>query len=68
MKRKIFTLALLLIAGIFTLSAQSYKQLWSDINTAIDEGKPQTVIALAQQFFQKAADEEQTPYMMQGYL
>ncbi len=68
MKRKIFTLALLLIAGVFTLSAQSYKQLWSDINTAIDEGKPQTVIALAQQLFQKAADEEQTPYMMQGYL
>ena len=68
MKRKIFTFALLLIAGVFTLSAQSYKQLWSDINTAIDEGKPQTVIALAQQLFQKAADEEQTPYMMQGYL
>lgn len=68
MKRKIVTLVSLLIAGVFTLSAQSYKQLWSDINTAVDEGKPQTVIALAQQLFQKAADEGETPYMMQGYL
>lgn len=68
MKRKIVTLVSLLIAGVFTLSAQSYRQLWSDINTAVDEGKPQTVIALAQQLFQKAADEGETPYMMQGYL
>lgn len=65
---KLFPFLFFLIAGVFTLSAQTYKQLWNDINTAVNEGKPQTVVAVAQRLFQKAQEEQNTPYMMQGYL
>ena len=68
MKRFIFTILIFTLVGLCTLSAQSYNQMWEEIEQAEKEGKPQTAISTAQKIFMKAQQERLAPQMMRAYL
>lgn len=68
MKRNIFTLLIIFTTGIFTMSAQSYNQLWKKVEQYEKTGRPQSVIETAQTIFTKAQQERLAPQMMRAYL
>ena len=68
MKQKVRSFLLFFIMGTFLLSAQSYNQLWKEVNLAEKEDKPQTAIEITQKIFRKAQNERFAPQMMRAYL
>ena len=68
MKQKVRSFLLFFIMGTFLLSAQSYNQLWKEVNLAEKEDNPQTAIEITQKIFRKAQNERLAPQMMRAYL
>ena len=67
MKTRIFLLALSLVLAI-TLQAQTYPQLWKNVEQMGQQDLPKSVIAEANKIYQKAKAERNVPQMMKAYL
>ena len=67
MKTRIFLLALSLVLAI-TLQAQTYDQLWKNVEQMKQKDLPKSVIAEAQRIYDKAKKERNVPQMMKAYL
>ena len=67
MKTRIFLLALSLVLAI-TLQAQTYDQLWKNVEQMEQKDLPKSVIAEAQRIYDKAKKERNVPQMMKAYL
>ncbi len=62
-------MALLLALGALTeLQAQTYDQLWKQVQQAKDQGKPQTAIQLSGDIFRKAETEKNSAQMLKAYI
>ncbi len=68
MKRIIPTLLFLMTMSVNPLFAQNYELLWKKINKYEIEGRPQSVIATAQEILRKAQSERMATQMMRAYL
>ncbi len=68
MKRVVFILLSFWMTGVFSLSAQSYNQLWKEVEQYEKAGRPQSVIETAQTIFTKARQERLATQMMRAYL
>lgn len=67
MKTRIFLLASLLLFAI-TLQAQTYVQLWKNVEQLEQRDLPGSVVAEAQKIYRKAKVERNVPQMMKAYL
>ena len=67
MKTRIFLLALSMMFAV-ALQAQTYEQLWKRVQQMEQKDLPKSVIAEAQNIFQKAKGEQNVPQMMKAYL
>ena len=67
MKTRIFSLVLLLVLAV-TLQAQTYDQLWKNVEQMKQKDLPKSVIAEAQRIYDKAKKERNVPQMMKAYL
>ena len=67
MKTRIFLLALSLVLAM-TLQAQTYPQLWKNVEQMEQQDLPKSVIAEANKIYQKAKAERNVPQMMKAYL
>ncbi len=67
--RQILSMALTLVLGAFTgLQAQTYDQLWKQMEQAQKQGKPQTAIELSGNIFRKAETEKNSAQMLKAYI
>ena len=67
MKTRIFLLTLWLTLAV-TLQAQTYNQLWKNVEQMEKKDLPKSVIAEAQRIYDKAKKERNVPQMMKAYL
>ena len=67
MKTRIFSLLLMLVLAI-TLQAQTYSQLWKNVEQMEQKDMPKSVIAEAEKIYEKAKQERNVPQMMKAYL
>ena len=67
MKTRIFLLSLSLLLAM-TLQAQTYPQLWKNVEQMGQQDLPKSVIAEANKIYQKAKAERNVPQMMKAYL
>lgn len=51
-----------------TMCAQTYDQLWKEVESAQKKSLPQSVIKLTQQIFSKAEAEKNSPQMLKAYI
>ena len=66
--RRICTVMLLVLMAFPALHAQSYDNLWKQLEEAREKSLPQTVIRLADQIWQKAQTEKNAPQMLKAYV
>ena len=59
---------LLVLMAFPALHAQSYDNLWKQLEEAREKSLPQTVIRLADQIWQKAQTEKNAPQMLKAYV
>ena len=67
MKTRIFSLVLMLMFAI-TMDAQTYSQLWKNVEQMEQKDMPKSVIAEAEKIYEKAKQERNVPQMMKAYL
>ena len=67
MKTRIFLLTLSLVLAI-TLQAQTYDQLWENVEQMEQKDLPKSAFAEAQRIYDKAKKEQNVPQMMKAYL
>lgn len=67
MKTRIFSLVLMLMFAI-TMDAQTYSQLWKNVEQMEQKDMPKSVIAEAEKIYAKAKQERNVPQMMKAYL
>ena len=67
MKTRIFLLTLSLVLAI-TLQAQTYDQLWENVEQMEQKDLPKSAIAEAQRIYNKAKKERNVPQMMKAYF
>ena len=67
MKTRIFSLVLMLMFAI-TMDAQTYTQLWKNVEQMEQKDMPKSVIAEAEKIYEKAKQERNVPQMMKAYL
>ena len=67
MKTRIFLLSLSLLLAM-TLQAQTYSQLWKNVEQIEQQDLPKAVIAEASKIYRKAKTERNVPQMMKAYL
>lgn len=67
MKTRIILLVLSMMLAV-TMQAQSYDQLWKRVEQMEQKDLPKSVIAEAQEIYQKAKNERDVPQMMKAYL
>ncbi len=69
MKLKIRNFCLVLLLGVCpVLQAQTYEQLWKQVEQAGKEGKPQTAIGLTTDIYRKAENEKNSAQMLKAYM
>jgi len=67
MKTRIFLLVCLLVLGV-GMQAQTYNQLWTNVEQMEQKDLPKSVIAEAEKIYAKAKKERNVPQMMKAYL
>ena len=67
MKLRIFLLTLCLMLAM-TMQAQTYNQLWKNVEQMEKQDLPKSVIAKAGEIYVKAKKERNVPQMMKAYL
>ena len=66
--RRLVLIGLYLIGISFGLQAQSYKQLWSQVEQYEKADLPKSVVDVARTIYVKAEKEKNTPQMMKAFL
>ena len=67
MKTRIFSLVLMLMF-VVAMQAQTYSELWKNVEQMEQKDMPKSVIAEAEKIYAKAKQERNVPQMMKAYL